>query len=182
MRLRFTELLKLLKANDVQITLSGDGMAYDAPQGVMTADIAAEMKRHKADLISYLKLKSSLDETQMRNKIILGASEVVLSSIPDNSIDCLVTEPSSRFVKIGPTRANRQTDNGVPACSRFMRMRPRDTTHANGNPIRNLSYVCKLVEKIIVRHFVTLLKSDARYFSNCGLQYGRLFHSACIGA
>ena len=64
MRLRFTELLKLLKANDVQITLSGDGMAYDAPQGVITADIAAEMKRHKADLISYLKLKSSLDEAR----------------------------------------------------------------------------------------------------------------------
>ena len=85
--------MKLLKANDVQITLSGDGMAYDAPQGVMTADIAAEMKRHKADLISYLKLKSSLDEAQMRNKIILGASEIVLSSIPDNSIDCLVTDP-----------------------------------------------------------------------------------------
>ena len=93
MRLRFTELLKLLKANDVQITLSGGGMAYDAPQGVITADIAAEMKRHKADLISYLKLKPSLDEAQMRNKIILGASEVVLSSIPDNSIDCLVTDP-----------------------------------------------------------------------------------------
>jgi site-specific DNA-methyltransferase (adenine-specific) len=93
MRLRFTELLKLLRANDVQITLSGDGMAYDAPQGVITADIAAEMKRHKADLISYLKLKPSLDEAQMRNKIILGASEVVLSSIPDNSIDCIVTDP-----------------------------------------------------------------------------------------
>jgi site-specific DNA-methyltransferase (adenine-specific) len=93
MRRRFTELLKLLKANDVKITLSGDGMSYDAPQGVMTADIAAEMKRHKADLISYLKLKSSLDEAQMRNKIILGASEIVLSAIPDNSIDCLVTDP-----------------------------------------------------------------------------------------
>jgi hypothetical protein len=31
-------------------------MTYDTPQGVMTADIAAEMKRHKVDLISYLKL------------------------------------------------------------------------------------------------------------------------------
>jgi DNA modification methylase len=92
MRLRFTELLKLLKANDVQITLSGGGMSYDAPQGVITADIAAEMKRHKADLISYLKLKSSLDEGQIRNKLILGASEIVLSSMPDNSIDCLVTD------------------------------------------------------------------------------------------
>jgi hypothetical protein len=75
MKLRFVELVKFLRANDVQITLSGDGMAYDAPQGVITADIVAEMKRHKADLISYLKLKSSLDEAQMRNKIILGASE-----------------------------------------------------------------------------------------------------------
>lgn len=93
MRRRFTELLKLLKANDVQITLSGDGMAYDAPQGVITADIAAEMKRHKIDLIAYLKLKSSLDETQMRNKLILGDSEIVLSGIPDNSIDCIVTDP-----------------------------------------------------------------------------------------
>lgn len=93
MRLRFTELLKLLKANDVQIALSGNGMSYDAPQGVITADIAAEMKRHKADLISYLKLKSSLDEATMRNRLILGDSEVVLSAIPDNSIDCIVTDP-----------------------------------------------------------------------------------------
>jgi len=34
--------------------------------GVITADIAAEMKRHKAGLISHLKLKSSLDESQIR--------------------------------------------------------------------------------------------------------------------
>lgn len=85
----------------------------------------------------------------------------------------LIQEPSSRFVKIGPTRANRQTDNGVPACSRFMRMRPRDTTHANGNPIRNLSYVCKLVEKIIVRTNSSGLSSG---------EYGRLFHPARSGA
>jgi site-specific DNA-methyltransferase (adenine-specific) len=92
MRLRFTELLKLLKANDVKITLSGDGMAYDAPQGVITADIASEMKRHKADLISFLKLKS-LNEASIRNKLIHGDSEIVLSAIPDNSIDCIVTDP-----------------------------------------------------------------------------------------
>jgi DNA modification methylase len=93
MRLRFTELLKLLKANDIKITLSGDGLVYDAPQGVITADIAAEMKRHKPELISYLKLKTSLDEASMRNRLIQGNSEIILSAIPDNSIDCIVTDP-----------------------------------------------------------------------------------------
>jgi hypothetical protein len=93
MRLRLAQLVKFLRANDVQITLSKNGMAYDAPQGVITADIAAEMKRHKADLISYLKLKPFLNEAQMRNKLILGDSEIVLSDIPDNSIDCIVTDP-----------------------------------------------------------------------------------------
>ena len=93
MKLRFVELVKFLRANDVQITLSGDGMAYDAPQGVITADIAAEMKRHKPELISYLKLKTSLDEASIRNQLIHGDSEVVLSTIPDNSIDCIVADP-----------------------------------------------------------------------------------------
>ena len=93
MRLKFIELLKFLKVNDVRITLSGDGMAYDAPQGVITADIASEMKRHKPDLISYLKLKTSLDEASIRNKLIQGNSETVLAAIPDNSIDCFVTDP-----------------------------------------------------------------------------------------
>lgn len=93
MRLRFPELVKFFRANDVRITLSGDGLAYDAPQGVITADIAAEMKRHKPDLISYLKLKSSLQAGQIRNKLIQGDSEIVLSAIPDNSIDCIVTDP-----------------------------------------------------------------------------------------
>jgi DNA modification methylase len=93
MSLRFPQLVKFLMANDVRISLSGDGLAYDAPQGVITAEIAAEMKRHKPDLISYLKLKTSLDEASMRNRLIQGNSEIVLSAIPDNSIDCIVTDP-----------------------------------------------------------------------------------------
>jgi hypothetical protein len=40
--MRLAQLVKFLRANDVQITLSGDCMAYDAPQGVITADIAAD--------------------------------------------------------------------------------------------------------------------------------------------
>jgi site-specific DNA-methyltransferase (adenine-specific) len=93
MSLRFPQLVNFLRENDVRITLSGEGLAYDAPQGVVSADIAAEMKRHKTDLIAYLKMKSSLGEGQIRNKLIHGDSEIVLSAIPDNSIDCIVTDP-----------------------------------------------------------------------------------------
>ena len=90
MSLRFPQLVNFLRENDVRIILSGDGLAYDAPQGVITADIAAEMKCHKTGLIAYLKMKSSLGEGQIRNKLIQGDSEIVLSAIPDNTIDCIV--------------------------------------------------------------------------------------------
>lgn len=93
MSLRFPQLVKYLRANDVRLTLSGTGVTYDAPEGVVTRDVAAEMKRHKAELISYLKLKSSLTEGRIRNKLIHGDSEVVLSAIPDDSVDCIITDP-----------------------------------------------------------------------------------------
>ena len=109
MSLRFRHLFNFLRKNDVRLSLSPNGIAYDAPQGVITAEIQAEMKRYMANLIAYLELKSSLEDGPIRNKLIRGDSEIVLTAIPDNSIDCIVTDPPYGYGFMG-----NGWDRGVP--------------------------------------------------------------------
>ena len=51
------------------------------------------MKSHKAEIVSYLNLETAPDGSPLRNSILLGDSQQRLMSVPDNSIDLLVSDP-----------------------------------------------------------------------------------------
>lgn len=95
------EFIEYLKSNDVKLSLSGDNIAYDAPKGVITSKIKNELKRRKAEIISYLELEATPDETPLKNSIVLGDCQNVLKNIPDNVIDCIVTDPPYGYSFMG---------------------------------------------------------------------------------
>jgi hypothetical protein len=49
------ELLAKLRARDVRLEVDGDLLRYDAPKGVLTPDLLAEMVEYKAGLIELLR-------------------------------------------------------------------------------------------------------------------------------
>jgi DNA modification methylase len=93
MSLTFAQLIEALREKDVQVSLSAGAIKYDAPRGAVTPEIRSELRRHKTELLSYLRLKSSFGNDELPSQIIKGDSEALLTAIPDNSIDCLATDP-----------------------------------------------------------------------------------------
>jgi amino acid adenylation domain-containing protein len=51
----FQELLTYLRTHDVQVWAEGDRLRLNAPKGVLTPELQAELARHKADLIEFLR-------------------------------------------------------------------------------------------------------------------------------
>jgi hypothetical protein len=48
------ELLQDLQARDIRLTVDGDRLTYDAPEGVMTEDILTLLRQHKTALVTLL--------------------------------------------------------------------------------------------------------------------------------
>ena len=90
---KVVEIIAYLKARDVELGLSGENIRFRGPKQVLTPEIVDEMKSHKAEIVSYLNLETAPDGTSLRNNIILGDSQERLKSMPDNSIDLMVTDP-----------------------------------------------------------------------------------------
>jgi Condensation domain/TubC N-terminal docking domain len=51
---RFAELMRVVLLNDVRLHADGDVLHYDAPDGVVTEELRAELRRHKPALLSWL--------------------------------------------------------------------------------------------------------------------------------
>ena len=90
---KVVEIIAYLKARDVELGLSGENIRFRGPKQALTPEIVEEMKSHKAEIISYLNQGAAPDTTSLRNNIILGDSQERLKSVPDNSIDLMVTDP-----------------------------------------------------------------------------------------
>ena len=90
---KVVELIEYLKARNVELGLSGENIRFRGSRTALTPEIMDEMKSHKAEIISYLNLETAPDGTPLRNSILLGDSQQWLKSVPDNSIDLMVTDP-----------------------------------------------------------------------------------------
>jgi site-specific DNA-methyltransferase (adenine-specific) len=90
---KVVELIEYLKARNVELGLSGENIRFRGTRAALTPEIMDEMKSHKAEIISYLNLETAPDGTRLRNSILLGDSQHWLKSVPDNSIDLMVTDP-----------------------------------------------------------------------------------------
>jgi DNA modification methylase len=90
---KVVQLMEYLKARNVSLSLLGDNIKFRGPKQALTPAIMDEMKSHKAEIISYLNLKTAPDGTPLRNSILLGDSQHWLKSVPDDSIDLMVTDP-----------------------------------------------------------------------------------------
>ena len=110
-------LLNTLKTLNVEVRVESDKLKWKAPKGVMDDSLKARMKNHKAELLAFLRNKqaddyhqdydskssreeqhlsdSASDDTEQLplNTIILGDCLEKLKTIPDNSIDLIVTDP-----------------------------------------------------------------------------------------
>jgi len=56
------DLLAMLDRAGVVLSAKGDRLAYDAPSGVMTADLVATVKAHKAELLALLDTRRRIAE------------------------------------------------------------------------------------------------------------------------
>ena len=90
---KVVELIEYLKARDVKLALAGETIRFRGSKTALTPEIMDEMKSHKAEIVSYLNLETAPDGTPLRNSILLGDSQQRLKSVPDNSIDLLVSDP-----------------------------------------------------------------------------------------
>ena len=90
---KVVEIIEYLKARHVSLGLAGENIRFRGPKQALTPKIMDEMKSHKAEIISYLNLETAPDGTPLRNSILLGDSQQRLKSVPDNSIDLMVTDP-----------------------------------------------------------------------------------------
>lgn len=90
---KVVELIEYLKARDVKLALAGETIRFRGSKTALTPEIMDEMKSHKAEIVSYLNLETAPDGTPLRNSILLGDSQQRLKSVPDNSIDLMVTDP-----------------------------------------------------------------------------------------
>ncbi|AMV32565.1 hypothetical protein VN12_10600 [Pirellula sp. SH-Sr6A] len=45
-------LIERLRALGVELTIEGDGLAFDAPEGVLSAELIEEMKAYRSELIA----------------------------------------------------------------------------------------------------------------------------------
>lgn len=90
---KVVELIEYLKARNVELGLSGENIRFRGLRAALTPEIMDEMKSHKAEIISYLNLETAPEGTRLRNNILLGDSQHWLKSVPDNSIDLMVTDP-----------------------------------------------------------------------------------------
>ena len=52
------ELIEKLKAQGIELSLAGENLRYKGPAKALDSEIVAEIERHKADLIDYLRLQS----------------------------------------------------------------------------------------------------------------------------
>ena len=111
-------LLDTLKTLNVEVRIESDKLKWKAPKGVMDDSLKAQMKNHKAELLTLLRdkqadgyhqdggSKSSREEIYLGdsasedtdkqfplNTVILGDCMKRLKTIPDNSIDLIVTDP-----------------------------------------------------------------------------------------
>ncbi|MCJ7538873.1 MAG: hypothetical protein MUO88_04325, partial [Desulfobacterales bacterium] len=112
------DFLDNLETLNVEIRVEGDKLKWKALQGVMTDSLKAQLINHKAELLTLLRDKeadsyhqgcdstsskeeqhqvdSELEDTDKKlplNTIILGDCLEKLKTIPDNSIDSIVTDP-----------------------------------------------------------------------------------------
>ncbi len=53
--MNLSEVLTYLRAHDVQVWLDGERLRLNAPKGVLTPELQAELTRHKAELIEFLR-------------------------------------------------------------------------------------------------------------------------------
>jgi len=90
---KVVEIIEYLKARNVYLGLAGENIRFRGPKQAITPEIVDEMKSHKAQIVSYLNLETAPDGTPLRNNILLGDSQERLKSVPDNSIDLMVTDP-----------------------------------------------------------------------------------------
>ena len=90
---KVVEIIEYLKARNVSLGLAGENIRFRGPKQAITPEIMDEMKSHKAEIVSYLNLEATPDGTPLRNNILLGDSQERLKSVPDNSIDLMVTDP-----------------------------------------------------------------------------------------
>ena len=90
-------LLSSLRASGVVLTAKGGKLAYDAPSGVLTAALLAELRAHKAELLALLAANDadpmpspeSVQEWFMeRLAIICEASELIPDEAHALAVDC----------------------------------------------------------------------------------------------
>ncbi len=128
-------LLDTLKTLNVEVRVESDKLKWKAPQGVMSDNLIAQMKNHKAEILALLSDKQAdaynqgCDSTSSKeeqhqvdseledenkelplNTIILGDCLEKLKTIPDNSIDLLVTDPPYGYKFMG-----KDWDKAVPS-------------------------------------------------------------------
>jgi site-specific DNA-methyltransferase (adenine-specific) len=90
---KVVDLIEYLQRRGVKITLSGENIRFHGSRSALTPEIVDAMKSHKAEIISYLNLETAPDGTPLRNNILLGDSQQWLKSVPDNSVDLMVSDP-----------------------------------------------------------------------------------------
>jgi hypothetical protein len=59
------ELLHALQARDVRLTVQGDALAYDAPDGSLTAELLDVLRQHKTELLGLLAYKRFRDFVEL---------------------------------------------------------------------------------------------------------------------
>ena len=110
--------LKKLKALDIHLWAEGDWLKWDAPVGLVKGKLEEEMRNNKAELLALLRNREvytynhgydsesskeenhqvDLEAEDIEKKLLLNANILgdclnKLKTIPDNSIDLIVTDP-----------------------------------------------------------------------------------------
>lgn len=62
--MKATDLIADLAVRDVQLSIMGDELQVDAPNGTLTAELRQTLAHHKGELIEYLRLRSQFSDDE----------------------------------------------------------------------------------------------------------------------
>lgn len=114
---RIGYIITLLQKRQIRLSLNNNQLEYEAPKGALTSAIKVLLKNNKEKIIKRLwppappvPQSPYFDPTSMGAcGLINGDSRAVLKQMPDNSVDCMITDPP-----YGLGFMNKVWDKGVP--------------------------------------------------------------------
>ena len=106
------KLVEDLRSKGIQLRRRGQKLKWKAPQGTMTADVKGMLKNHKAEILKLIDNRKliKLPRDKEIAELINSDCHDVLDSLPNNSIDLLVTDPPYGFSFMG-----KDWDRAIPS-------------------------------------------------------------------